>query len=324
MRIIKNNENNCPNVSGRVSCCYHEHLQGRRMVINDAAKRMIVCTLADTDNTKFSAAVFIVNKKLTILQILDNLNYVMGLMALEVELQCWKSSEKLWGPNSSPLRRGYWCCAASRVLGIDQFDPNLTECFFTLAELGWQCLTLFFFKNRGQLLWFKSSTTKTKSSRNENQRGAMRHGSLVFVLNQSRVRYSSLRKSDGWHHSRIFKAYGNVPWVTPLGNFQSSRKIPLMTSISEFRNLTGKFHVWHHPRISPSVQTENISLVSTDLFLGSHCLLLWLCFWRVGLWHVPIGNQDLNHATRRMLGLAQMRDKGQHSFLRINILLHSG
>ena len=28
------------------------------------------------------------------------------------------------------------------------------------------------------------------------------------------------------------------------------------------------------------------------LYIVSHCLLLWICFWRVGLWHVPIENRE--------------------------------
>ena len=73
------------------------------------------------------------------------------------------------GQPSNPISLRQGCFArASRVLGIgldrhfssrmldkikaywsleQSIDPNLTMYFFTLAALGWQCLTLFFFRN---------------------------------------------------------------------------------------------------------------------------------------------------------------------------------
>ena len=43
MRIIKNNENNYSNVSSSVSSsmCYHDHLQGHQVVINNAVKKFL-------------------------------------------------------------------------------------------------------------------------------------------------------------------------------------------------------------------------------------------------------------------------------------------
>ena len=85
--------------------------------------------------------------------------------------------------NSSPSRRGYWCCAASRVLGIglaSHFSSRMfdkikaywsreqsigywSETHNVFFTFGWQCLTLLFFRNRRQLLWFKSSRNESNN-----------------------------------------------------------------------------------------------------------------------------------------------------------------
>ena len=50
--------------------------------------------------------------------------------------------------------------ARAEILGI---DLKITMYFYTLAELGWQCLILFFVRNRGKLLWFKSSRNESNN-----------------------------------------------------------------------------------------------------------------------------------------------------------------
>ena len=93
----------------------------------------------------------------------------------------------------------------------------------------------------------------------ENQRGAMLHSSLVFVLHQSSVCYGN---PTGDITLGISKAYGKIQW---------SRNFP---------------NTWKY--------------FSRFYWIVSHCLLFWLCFWRVGLWHVPIGNRHLILATDRL------------------------
>ena len=82
----------------------------------------------------------------------------------------------------------------------------------------------------------------------ENQRGAILHCSLVFVLHKSGARYQD---PMGDSTIGISKAYGKFSWVT---------------SLSEFPKLKGKSHQWHHSRNFPSKWPENMSLVSNKLF----------------------------------------------------------
>ena len=89
--------------------------------------------------------------------------------------------------------RGCWCCACNQSIGywpspsflvedvdktqayssreqsmgIMMIDLNLKIYGFTLAELGWQSLRLFFIRNLGQLLWFKSSRNEWNNIFNE-------------------------------------------------------------------------------------------------------------------------------------------------------------
>ena len=113
--------------------------------------------------------------------------------------------------------------------------------FFGSFPLSWEisCFSFFF----GTLHFFTISSTRVQwrywyaTPSSENQRGAMLHLSLVFVLNQVGLDIKSLRKSYGWHHSRKFQ---EIPWPMrdiTLGNPKAY----------------GKSHRWHHSWKLPSM-----------------------------------------------------------------------
>ena len=104
--------------------------------------------------------------------------------------------------------------------------------FFTLAELGWQCLKLFFFKNRGDSL-YGSSLQETKTNE---------------------VQCSTVFWSLSWTNAGLVT---EIPWMTSL--LEVPKLLPSVTSISGFPKFTGKSH---HPHglLSEFPQRANCKL----------------------------------------------------------------
>ena len=147
-----------------------------------------------------------------------------------------------------------------------------------------------------------------------------------------------------------FQRCCEIQWVTSL--LETESKFPKLTGKSHgwhhFRNFQSfreKSHGWHHSRNFQSLQENPVGDITLGIskayekkmsdftlrifpacklkiflsFLLHHFPLPALVALPLACWLVAC----TDHATRWMLGFAQLLDKGKHSRLRIHVLLHS-